>query len=1035
MPASAENQRRRVALLAWIEEQGHTQCELHEIQDAIREAAPAEAEGWVPDISTLSRWLPASQRSRTSHGANAQRGGAADPILTLPLLSAGPPVSSDSAVASFDSRTGMPQSDTGDAPPTAASLHAELSGLPACPAPLAPSATRERLAADIQQLDARAACLREVLERAGALSDRARAEYGRQRGWMGKFRRGQRSRRGTFDLEGCWRRYHEMWALNELLLRELNDAEGALSEFGSARRAPRAPLRIRTEVVPVANNSVETAARRQSVMPFAADPTPVIGPTGLEQPAADVPWGVALATTPRPAYAAIIGYDQANHRERDGMLRAQLLAPMLTAGLTAERTAELWRRFFRGRATAEEQLLLPTLPDVMKREAWERYPKLSKKTLEKWRRKARQRGAVANGLGDATAAPNGAVRSLLATPPVSAPESSPAPGETQQVCLAAALVHRNSVSGRKPRKLTPELKQLIRKNYLREDPTQSETSNADAFLSMTPVGASTICRELRDAGLGDLSERTVQRYIAQHITDAKRILARGGVEAAEMFRIRLIRQVKRPNQVWIMDHSFFKKDRVDEAHPEWLPTPANNIDFAWAFERVEHGIGKTVQRRVVEKMSMTLIIDAYSRRKLALRVWEGTPSTEETLAALRDAVLKFGVPENLYTDNGGDLTSGRMMGALVKLGITSVRSQPYCPQGRGPVERDFGTIKREILPLMPGFVQGPDSTRVDLTRLQDHEAFEADLWKLVDARLNHRKHHETGEQPALRYDNAMCATRLLAPSAEHLVALLSQRRDAVRRVDGLHLLGGRYAGPGLEGVPEKARVHVYIDPYRPKIAYVAAADHEGRLRFTGLVERYGHGGAEAPQYDVYAAAESAWREDRTAELRAQAARRQEALEREKRSVAGEAAADRMLHEMREERERLLPPATAKQFSAPKDIPRLPASGSEPSATVPDAAMGVEPQAQSRCDSGDAGDSTPVACDVALDASAAAPSRVGATSTTLSPTVSRTVPQTLSPKRNRKAPESTSTTAKVRGTERPRATTFVLPWGVTPKTDQ
>lgn len=1026
MPASAENQRRKVALLAWIEGRGLTQRELHEIRDAIRDAAPPEAEGWVPDISTLSRWLPASRRARTPDSAEVRASGsAADSNLSHQL---GDAFASDTAVSLRVTRTQVTGIDAPGVQASLPSLHAELSGLPVCPAPLAPSATRERVVADILQLDARASGMRDLLERAGALSDRARGEYRRQRGWMGKFTRGERSRRGTFDLEGCWRRYHEMWALNTLLLQELNDAEGALSDFGSARRALRLPLTVPGEVVPLPGNPVERAARRESIMPFAADPSPVLGTTGLVAPPAQAPWGVALGRTPRPEYAAIIGYDTADARERDGILRAQLLAPMLTAGLTSGRTAELWSRFFRGGATAEEQLLLPTLPDVMRREAWERYPKLSKKTLEKWRRKARHCGALPAASIEKAPPGEGAIRAIAVT----SPHVGTKRDANAVAGIAAALVHRNTVSGRKPRKLTPSLTHHIRRNYLREDPTQSETSNADALLSMTPVSAATICRELCRAGLADVNERTVQRYIAERITDAQRIMARGGIEAAEMFRIRMIRQATRPNQVWIMDHSFFKRDRIEEAHPEWLPTAASDIDFAWAFERVEHMIGNPVKRRVVQKMSMTLIVDAYSRRKLALRVWEGTPSTEETLAALRDALLKFGVPENLYTDNGADLTSGRMMAALSNLGIRSVRSQPYCPQGRGTVERDFGTIKREILPLMPGFVQGPDSTRVDLSRLQEHGDFEADLWKLVDARLNHRKHHETGEQPALRYDNAMGAKRLLMPSAEELVALLSQRRDAVRHTDGLRLLGGRYTGPGVEGVPEKARVSVFIDPYRPTIGYVAAADHEGRLRFTGLVERYGAGGADAPQYDVYAATESAWRDERSAELNAKAARRQHAREREERCAAGEAAADRMYLEITEERERLPSLSTPLQVQAPSARMCLPASGStvSMSTTPPPAALVPEPAAIPRTESQvespvDARHIVPVAAEVrknAVDLSGTAPPRVDAPSTSGASV------------RHRNTPETTRVTAKVRGTDRPRGETLVLPWSVPPKAD-
>ena len=61
-----------------------------------------------------------------------------------------------------------------------------------------------------------------------------------------------------------------------------------------------------------------------------------------------------------------------------------------------------------------------------------------------------------------------------------------------------------------------------------------------------------------------------------------------------------------------------------------------------------------------------------------------------------------GLPEILHVDHGSDFTSGHLERTAVALHIRSIHSTVGRPQGRGKIERIFGTINTEVLAALPG---------------------------------------------------------------------------------------------------------------------------------------------------------------------------------------------------------------------------------------------------------------------------------------------------------------------------------------------
>ena len=148
------------------------------------------------------------------------------------------------------------------------------------------------------------------------------------------------------------------------------------------------------------------------------------------------------------------------------------------------------------------------------------------------------------------------------------------------------------------------------------------------------------------------------------------------------------------------------------------------------------------------------------------------------LDALRQALLRRGLPRKLYVDNGPAFRSFHLHQITASLGIALIHAKPYQPQGKGKVERFFRTVRSDFLPAVRA------KTLTDL-----NEALDA--W--VREVYHNREHRSTGQTPLGRYA-AHCECVRAAPKdlQDHF------RQQARRRVakDRTVALAGRlYEAP------------------------------------------------------------------------------------------------------------------------------------------------------------------------------------------------------------------------------------------------
>ena len=132
------------------------------------------------------------------------------------------------------------------------------------------------------------------------------------------------------------------------------------------------------------------------------------------------------------------------------------------------------------------------------------------------------------------------------------------------------------------------------------------------------------------------------------------------------------------------------------------------------------------------------------------------------LDALRQALLTRGLPRKLYVDNGPAFRSFHLQQITASLGIALIHAKPYQPQGKGKIERFFGTVRRDFLPGVR-------------TQTLDELNLALDCW-LRDLYHN-REHRSTGQTPLARYaEHCECVRAAPKDLQDHF------RQQARRRV-------------------------------------------------------------------------------------------------------------------------------------------------------------------------------------------------------------------------------------------------------------
>jgi transposase InsO family protein len=177
------------------------------------------------------------------------------------------------------------------------------------------------------------------------------------------------------------------------------------------------------------------------------------------------------------------------------------------------------------------------------------------------------------------------------------------------------------------------------------------------------------------------------------------------------------------------------------------------------------------------KTYLFAFLDDHSRL-IAHAQFYGSETLDAYLDALKQALLKRGLPRKLYVDNAAVFRSKHLQHITASLGIALVHSSPYQPQGRGKVERFFRTVREQFLSGFRG------KTLPEL-----NETFE--LW-LHDI-YHHRSHTSTGQSPLERFSAKMECLRTAPKDLQDHFRKAARRRVAKDRTVSLN--GRLYEAP------------------------------------------------------------------------------------------------------------------------------------------------------------------------------------------------------------------------------------------------
>ncbi|MFH1984152.1 MAG: DDE-type integrase/transposase/recombinase [Pseudomonadota bacterium] len=223
------------------------------------------------------------------------------------------------------------------------------------------------------------------------------------------------------------------------------------------------------------------------------------------------------------------------------------------------------------------------------------------------------------------------------------------------------------------------------------------------------------------------------------------------------------------------------------------------------------------------------VIDVFSRRMKLLV--SPTSKAVAVAALIRRAIIDWGVPEIIKTDNGADYVSKHIVRVLEELEIAQALCKPFTPEEKPHIERALGTFSHDIVELLPGYIGHSVADRQAIRARQtfasrmmssdqtvDIKMTAAELQRLCDrwtAAMYHQDAHAGlgGKTPAQMARAWMGPVRRIEHEAALDLLLAPAPSDGGMRVigkKGIAVEGGNYFAPEMAG-HEGDRVLVLLD--------------------------------------------------------------------------------------------------------------------------------------------------------------------------------------------------------------------------------
>ena len=180
-------------------------------------------------------------------------------------------------------------------------------------------------------------------------------------------------------------------------------------------------------------------------------------------------------------------------------------------------------------------------------------------------------------------------------------------------------------------------------------------------------------------------------------------------------------------------------------------------------------------------------------------------NTVAFLPVFKQALIRRGVPQRLYVDNGANYRSQQLALICAKLGIALIHARPYQPAGKGKIERFFRTVRGQLISsLTPN-----DCASID--------AINRRLWAYIEGEYHQQPHRGLhGNTPLDQWALSAGEVRYLDASDDLDEVFLFEVKRRVMNDRTVSLNGRLYeVDPLLVGQTVTLRYDPGVPPTRP----------------------------------------------------------------------------------------------------------------------------------------------------------------------------------------------------------------------------
>ncbi len=195
---------------------------------------------------------------------------------------------------------------------------------------------------------------------------------------------------------------------------------------------------------------------------------------------------------------------------------------------------------------------------------------------------------------------------------------------------------------------------------------------------------------------------------------------------------------------------------------------------------VMHGPSVAIPGRGRRKTYLIAFLDD-ATRVVPYCAFALSENTQAFLPVFKQALMRRGIPQRLYVDNGANFRSQHLALVCAKLGVALIHARPYQPQGKGKMERWFRTARSQLV------------SRLGSADTDSLDTLNRRLWAWVEGEYHQAPHRGLEEQTPLdRWAMRADQVRLPGPHLDLDALFLFEAKRRVQRDRTVSLNGSLF---------------------------------------------------------------------------------------------------------------------------------------------------------------------------------------------------------------------------------------------------